>query len=48
MIQLLKVCFLYEGEDYERKDFQNDSIYKKRIIKLASDLWDRGVKPSEF
>ena len=26
MIQLLKVCFLYEGEDYERKDFQNDSI----------------------
>lgn len=23
-------------------------VYKKRIIKLASDLWDRGVKPSEF
>ena len=41
------ISFLYEGEDYERKDFQNDSI-KKRIIKLASDLWNRGVKPSEF
>ena len=32
------INFLYRGRDYENEDFSNDNI--KRIINLASDLWD--------
>ena len=33
------INFLYRGRDYENEDFSNDNI-KRRIINLASDLWD--------
>ena len=39
--------FLYEGDEYERGDFQKDRV-KTRIVNLTNDLWDKGVYRSEF